>query len=200
MRMLLIFSSIVLLSISFVFILYEENSMIDSAVSSVSFSSQHSPKKTSSTNNNQKNVEKNIPTTISFEKKQVESSIFEVGVDEVGRMQTLPDAQSITWYGKGAIPGDNGNGILAGHRDWKGDIGFFQYLEEIQLQEPVRITYKDGTTKTFHVAQKEEFYEEEVPPYVMSQEGEKRITLITCTGTFDKEKRSYVKRLIVTLK
>ncbi|WP_410984243.1 class F sortase [Bacillus cereus] len=199
--MFLVFSSVLLfISGYFFFTYFQERKQGEPSTTSVSFSPTNTVHQQQENPTEHTPTKKNHPTHISFPIKQANAPIFEVGVDDDGRMQTIADANSIAWYGKGAAPGETGNTILAGHRDWKGDIGIFQYLEDIQLEEPVAITLEDGTTKTYLVAEKQSFYEEDVPSYVMSQEGENRITLITCTGQFDKAKRSYVKRLIVTLK
>ncbi|MGR5864674.1 class F sortase [Bacillus cereus] len=59
--------------------------------------------------------------------------------------------------------------------------------------------YEDKEIRTFQVVEKNVYPMNEVPEEVMNIQGESRVTLITCTGEFIREKGGYQSRVIVIL-
>lgn len=139
------------------------------------------------------------PVKLEFQRTQVTVNILPVGLDATGRMLVKDDLEIASWYKQSAIPGNQGNALLAGHRDWKGDLGPFQYLENIQKGEHILIQYENTEIRTFQVIEKQVYHAEEVPASVMNIQEGSRVTLITCTGKFIREKGGYQDRVVVTL-
>lgn len=140
-----------------------------------------------------------VPISMTWERLNKSTDLTPVSVDEKQRMDIAPGLQTASWYQYGAIPGNTGNAILAGHRDWKGKIGVFQHLEEMSKDEQITITYQDGTSKKFIAVSKNVYPLNQIPATVMDLSGESRVTLITCTGKFDKKQGGYQKRVVVVL-
>jgi LPXTG-site transpeptidase (sortase) family protein len=141
-----------------------------------------------------------IPEMISIPNLHVEAPIKAVGLDDEGRMATIPSADTIAWYEYGSTPGQVGNSILAGHRDWKGKLGSFRNIEKLNKGDEVSIRFNDGSVKSFIVISNETYSLKDVPEVVMDLGGEERTTLITCAGRFIKEAGGYQNRVVVVLK
>ncbi|HDR3902851.1 TPA: class F sortase [Bacillus cereus] len=137
------------------------------------------------------------PVKLEFQQTQVTVNILPVGLDATGRMLVKDNLEVVSWYKQSAVPGNQGNALLAGHRDWKGELGPFQYLENIQKGEHILIQYENQEVRTFQVIEKQVYHAEEVPASVMSIQEGPRVTLITCTGKFIREKGGYQDRLVV---
>jgi len=156
--------------------------------------------------NDNKSTEKKVPQNIAslpvkleFERTQITVNILPVELDPTGRMNVRDGLENVSWYKKSAIPGNQGNAIIAGHRDWKGELGPFQSLEDIQMKEKIIIQYKNQEIRRFQVAEKQVYSVNDVPVSVMNVQMGTRVTLITCTGKFIREKGGYQSRIIVTL-
>ncbi|QDZ77445.1 class F sortase [Bacillus cereus] len=139
------------------------------------------------------------PVKLEFQQTKVTVNILPVGLDATGRMLVKDNLDVASWYKQSAVPGNQGNALLAGHRDWKGELGPFQYLENIQKGEHIRIQYENQEVRTFQVIEKQVYHAEEVPASVMNIHEGPRVTLITCTGNFIREKGGYQDRVVVTL-
>ncbi|EUJ45565.1 class F sortase [Listeria riparia] len=108
--------------------------------------------------NQPKTKQKSIaPVQITFRqgtKTQIQNPVRPVGTDKDGRMEVPDGIDAVYWYKYGPSPGDKGNAIIAGHRDWGGELGLFKYLEDISVGEKVTIGYADNTKKEFQVKSK----------------------------------------------
>ncbi len=125
--------------------------------------------------------------------------ILPVGLDREGRMATIPGAKTIAWYAYGAAPGQVGNAILAGHRDWDGVLGSFWGLENLKIGDFVHISLSNGTKITFKVTSDHTYPAQNVPPESMDLTGTERTTLITCVGDFVRDRGGYQSRVVVIL-
>nr|WP_272945331.1 class F sortase [Paenibacillus gorillae] len=104
------------------------------------------------------------------------------------------------WYKFGAMPGQEGNAILAGHRDWKGSFGNFRDIEKLDVGDVVTIRFDKGSKKIFNVALNNTYRLDDVPEMVMDLAGDSRVTLITCGGRFDKKFAGYQNTIVIVLK
>src|SRR5690606_1131997 len=154
-------------------------------------SSETLPKISTATNTHK------IPVLISIPELHVEAPIQPVGLDSEGRMDTISSSEIVGWYKHGSRPGQPGNSLLAGHRDWKGKAGSFQHIEKLEIGDEVIITFDDESVEILTVTSNDTYALDEVPTSVMDLSGEEHTTLITCTGYFDKKKRGYQSRVVV---
>ncbi|WP_141505098.1 class F sortase [Paenibacillus luteus] len=143
--------------------------------------------------------EKRIPVKIEMPSFGISALIQPVALDNEGRVDTIPDASVIGWYKYGSAPGAEGNAILAGHRDWKRKKGSFHSIEHLRIGETVAIEYEDGSSQEFKVVSNDVYLLDEVPNSVMQLDGNARVTLITCTGKYNKVKGGYQSRAVVIL-
>lgn len=148
----------------------------------------------------EENKQKRIPVRIAIPTFEIDAPIEPVGLDNEGRVDTIPDASTVGWYKLGPSPGAQGNAILDGHRDWKGELGSLRPIERLKPGEAVIIAYEDGSRQTFSVESNNTYSLDGVPESVMELSGEARVTLITCSGRFIKEQGGYQSRVVVVIK
>lgn len=140
------------------------------------------------------------PKRIVIPDLNVNALIEPVGLDSAGRVGTIENPAVIAWYKYGAIPGDRGNAILAGHRDGRGKLGSFGNIERLEPDSSIEIEFEDGSRKMFVVQTNDTYLLNKVPEEVMQLNGGQRVTLITCGGKYVKEKGGYQSRVVVILK
>jgi LPXTG-site transpeptidase (sortase) family protein len=147
-----------------------------------------------------KNVIGKRPVSLEIPSLNVIAPIGEVGLTNSGAMATFPEAKKVAWYKYGAVPGEEGNAILAGHRDWNGKLGSFFYLEKMKKGDLLKISYENGQTQTFVLSSLHIYPKDAVPKEVMSLDGPARVTLITCGGAFKRSKGGYQSRVVGVFK
>lgn len=144
---------------------------------------------------------KPIPTRIYFTDRKVMCDIFPVGIitegDREGQMATIDDPDVAAWYEPGPAPGEPGNAILNGHKSWKGKIGIFSLLWDMEPGENIAIAFEDGQVRYFRAISIDFYDHDKVPEDVMNIYSESpRLTLITCYGDFDSSIGSSVQRCV----
>ncbi|MBC1231157.1 class F sortase [Listeria booriae] len=153
--------------------------------------------------NQPKTKQKSIaPVQITFRqgaKTQIQNPVRPVGTDKDGRMEVPDGIDAVYWYKYGPSPGDKGNAIIAGHRDWGGELGLFKYLEDISVGEKVTIGYANNTKKEFQVKSKNSYAVKDFPQELMDTTKGNKVTLISCTGSFDRSQDGYQSREVVIL-
>jgi sortase A len=142
------------------------------------------------------------PSKLRIPKINITASIEEVGLDAEKRMDVPKDDFDVGWYKYGAIPGEKGSAVLAGHFDTKkGGPAVFYRLSELKPNDQIIIIGENGEERTFVVTDTKIFKDETFPiPLVFSQDGSERLNLITCDGVFDKNQKNYTDRLVVFTK
>lgn len=140
------------------------------------------------------------PISLKIPSLKVSAAIQEVGLTSNGAMETIDDPEPIGWYKFGALPGGEGNALLAGHREWYGELGSLFKLEKMKVGEDLIISYENGQTQTFELVSNVLYKLDEVPKEVMAVDGEARVTLITCAGTYSKRMGTYDSRAVAVFK
>ncbi len=143
---------------------------------------------------------KKIPIRIYFTDLERKADIYPVGVAKDGSMDTLDSALDAAWYEFGPSPGEEGNALLNGHVRWKGSLGTFSILREMELKSEAVIEFDDGSFKYFEAVSHNVYLLDDIPPEVMDLEGESRLTLITCKGDFDRKLGTSRSRVVVVFK
>lgn len=144
----------------------------------------------------QKHQNNSKPTKFEIPSLNVSAPIQGVGLTPNGAMDTIDGPTIIAWYKYSSIPGQEGNALLAGHRDWGGQLGTLFYLETMDIGDKLIVSYEDGHTETFYLVSNKLYPENNVPNHVMDLEGKSRITVITCAGKFNKKTGHYDSRAV----
>lgn len=140
------------------------------------------------------------PAEVSIPRIEATSSLVELGLNDDETVQVPPVDQPMQagWYRFGVTPGENGPAVILGHVDGGGQPGIFHRLKDVQAGDEVLVRRGDGRTAVFTVSRTEQVPKSEFPTEaVYGQSDGPELRLVTCGGTFDKQKRSYVDNVIV---
>ena len=139
-----------------------------------------------------------IPTILSIDSIDVHAPIEPVGLVN-NEMGTPASADAVSWYNLGAIPGDTGNAVVAGHVNWNGgQDAVFTKLHTLQIGDIVSVTnsYKN---KDYFIVKKIQQYkaDDDTADIFSSDDGLAHLNLITCAGIWNSEKKTHESRLVV---
>jgi hypothetical protein len=129
----------------------------------------------------------------------VDTGLEYLGLEPDGSMQSPTQYPVAGWYARGVHPGDPGPAIIAGHVDsYKGPAVFYD-LGELKTGDTVLVTRADRSVLKFVVDSKAQYPKAHFPTAeVYGPTPTPELRLITCTGIFDRSKRSYEDNLVVT--
>jgi LPXTG-site transpeptidase (sortase) family protein len=132
-------------------------------------------------------------------KIQVDAPVVMLGVDGQGVMQSPKTAFEVGWYDFSAPPGTGGNAVFSGHVDFASvGAAVFWDLRELGPGDLVEVRLADGTAYQYLVVSNVSYAGDDAPiADIVGPTGKDTVTLITCTGTFNREVRQYSHRLVV---
>lgn len=142
------------------------------------------------------------PARVDVASLDVTIPVERVGVAPDGQMVIPPDANVAGWYEFGPPPGSEaGTSVIAAHVDSiaSGGLGPFARLAELDRGDQVTTTDTDGTTTTFDVVSVEMVAKSEITWHdVFTRDGDPRLVLITCGGSWDSASAHYSDNVLVT--
>ncbi len=130
----------------------------------------------------------------------VESVLLEMGIRaEDGAAEVPEDYDLAGWYANGSRPGGRGPTVLVGHVDSTSGPAVFYRLRDLVPGDQIEVRLADGTVAVYEVEVTEQFPKSQLPIFEVFGATERDILrLVTCTGEFDEEARSYFDNLVVT--
>jgi len=133
-----------------------------------------------------------------IEKISVDTKIVQVGLTKAGDMDVPGNIYDVGWYNKGTKIGSKGTAVLAGHLDGAGgEPGVFAKLNQLSIGDVIKIILPDGKEIIFKVTKTKQYGANDKPTEVFTSSSGTHLNLITCTGSWDKNKSQYDKRLVV---
>ena len=142
------------------------------------------------------------PVTLTIDDLGVALPVEPVGVRADGQMEVPPLAEVAGWYRYGPSPAeDAGTTVIAAHVDSiaSAGLGPFARLGELRPGSAVAVTLEDGTVRAYTVTSVEQTPKTTVAwDDVFVRDGDHRLVLVTCGGTFQRQVRSYSDNVIVT--
>jgi sortase A len=121
-------------------------------------------------------------------------------VDREGNMSAPATHTDVGLYKNGPMPGKPGNAVVAGHLNGRAnEPGVFSDLEQIKVGDLVHVKYGDNPSDlTFKVKEKQEYDVQQAPlERIFGPATASQLNLITCSGSYDRAKADYTKRLVV---
>lgn len=139
-----------------------------------------------------------VPALLMIEAIDVKAKVEVVGKDKQGRMDIPKKTEQVGWYQYGAEANQTGNVILAGHLDDTDGPAVFYDLAKMKQGQKIELKSKTGQTISYVVTNVTSYPVEKAPVgSIFGATVAKRLTLISCIGTFTKSK-GYDERLVVT--
>jgi LPXTG-site transpeptidase (sortase) family protein len=129
----------------------------------------------------------------------VDAPTITLGVDATGTMLAPAAPMDVAWYSFSAQPGQSGNAVMAGHVDYLNyGPAVFWRLREARAGDEVQVVLNDGTIFNYTVSSVTSYDADTAPvAEIVGPTPGETLTLITCTGTFDRTTRQYENRLVV---
>jgi sortase (surface protein transpeptidase) len=140
-----------------------------------------------------------VPTNIVISKMSVDAEVEQVGLDEQKRMDVPKGVTNTGWYMYGPRPGEVGNAVIDGHFDTPtGAPSVFYDLAKLTPGDTIQITDDQQKIRTFVVDKTTSFPTDNFPiDRVFGNSDTAHLNLITCGGSWDRNKRIYDQRVVV---
>lgn len=120
-----------------------------------------------------------------------------VGVDPSGRMNTPQNFWNAGWYKGGPVPGAPGDAVIEGHAGYPNGPLVFGRLHLLRPGDRIVVVLADGSRRLFLVDSMAIWPAGTGPPGMGEPYGAPRLTLITCSGPFEDNSKTYYDRLAV---
>lgn len=142
-------------------------------------------------------ISQGFPVRLIIPAINVNASIQQLGVTQSGEMDVPNNTVDVGWFKLGSRPGEKGSAVIAGHLNGKnGEAGVFTNLYKLKQGDKLYIEDDKGVSITF-VVRENRAYDSGYAEDVFSSSDSAHLNLITCNGVWDKNKKSYTKRLVV---
>jgi hypothetical protein len=140
-----------------------------------------------------------VPAALSLGARGGRATVQPVATAPDGELAVPADPQLLGWWVGGArVAAPAGTAVLAGHVDSaEAGIGFFAALRDAEVGEQVVVHAADGSERRFVVSEIRQVGKNRLPRSLFTRQGPPRLAMITCTGEFDDERRSYADNLVV---
>lgn len=139
------------------------------------------------------------PDRLIIPKIGVDAHVQHVGIAKDGAMAVPTNYTDVGWYKLGTAPGQIGSAVIDGHIDnGFGKDAVFKHLSELVSGDDLYIQTEAGTRLHFKVEDNETYPVADVPlQKIFNRKDTARLTLITCSGTFDTGTLRYDQRRVV---
>lgn len=138
-----------------------------------------------------------IPLQLLIPAIGIDANIQLLGVSASGQMEVPDNIVDVGWFKMGSRPGEVGSAVIAGHLDGKqGEPGIFANLDKLTKGDLLMVKDDMGNSTVFVVRDKRA-YDPGFANEVFSQNDGVHLNLITCDGVWEKNIKSYSKRLVV---
>ncbi len=136
-----------------------------------------------------------VPSRLRIPAIGVDSRVESVGVTSAGTMGVPADVHNVGWYALGVHPGQAGDAVIDGHLAWATGPAVFAKLGQLKPGDVVEVGFSDGSTRRFRVERAASYPWNDRPPQLFSTGGAPRLSLVTCSGTWDG--KAYSQRVVV---
>jgi len=139
------------------------------------------------------------PVRIRIPSIALDAAIERVALTADGSMDVPKNPKNTGWYELGAIPGETGSAVIAGHVNWwNGVTGAFELLNTLKPGDKIEVQNDKGAVISFIVREIRSYDAQADAIDVFSSDDEQsHLNLITCEGIWDKNTSQYSKRLVV---
>lgn len=139
------------------------------------------------------------PVRIQIPAIDVDAPIEALRDNGSAKLTTPQNPAHVGWYRQGAIPGENGNVVMAGHLDRvDGSPAVFWELDQLTAGDAIIVYTKNKSEYHYTVKEIESYAYENAPIADIFGFGLiSRLNLITCRGLWNGAEQTYTERLVV---
>ena len=140
------------------------------------------------------------PRYLTIEKLRITNArVLPMGVNTNGELKTPNNIFDVGWYDASGKPGYGGTMIIDGHNGGPTRYGVFKELPSLAAGDIIKIERSDGEIFNYSVVENITVPLAEADTYmgtasVSPEMGKESVTLITCTGEWDKNQGTYLSR------
>lgn len=145
-------------------------------------------------------VAPDLPRVLTIDKIKIKSRILPMSVNNDGSMQTPINIFDSGWYSGSVKPGTVGAAVIDGHASGSSRQGLFADLDTLVVGDVIKIEKGNNQVLKYNVVHTEISdidtvdMKKMLKPYGDAAEG---LNLITCTGKWINDKKTYDKRVLV---
>lgn len=140
------------------------------------------------------------PRYLTIEKLGINKArVLSVGVNQQGELGTPNNIFDVGWYAESGRPGMGGTLIIDGHNGGPHVNGVFKKLPSLVEGDIIKIERGDGVKFHYKVVENKEVSLSESNAYMAvaatsPEKGVESVTLITCTGEWSDQQKTYLSR------
>jgi sortase (surface protein transpeptidase) len=142
-------------------------------------------------------VPKSPPVQLLISQLDVHRAVEKVTVNQYGALNLPVNAWNAGWFTGSPVPGAPGDSVIEGHAGYPGQPMIFGKLIDLHAGDRIVVVLADGSHRLFLVESMRSVSAGSAIPGLAEPYGVPRLTLITCTGHFDKQNKWYSDRLIL---
>lgn len=142
-------------------------------------------------------VPKSPPVQLFIPQLDVHRAVEKVGANQYGVMNLPVNSWNAGWYTGSPIPGAPGDSVIEGHAGYPGQPMIFGKLVQLHPGDRIVVVLANGSHRLFLVESMRSVRAGTPVPGLAEPYGLPRLTLITCTGHFDKKNHWYSDRLVL---
>jgi hypothetical protein len=140
-----------------------------------------------------------VPVELSIGRLGLLARVGPLHLNASGALVPPANPAAVGWYAAGVLPGEPGPAVLAGHVDGPLGPAIFFSLGKLRVGDAIGIRTADGKVLRYKVISVKHYPKAAFPTatvYAATPDSELR--LITCGGTFDPAKHSYLDNVVVS--
>lgn len=138
------------------------------------------------------------PAALTIPAIGVRTSLIRLGLTPAGTLQVPASFTVAGWYDGSPRPGATGAAIIAGHIDSLAGPAVFYRLASLRPGDRAYVRRTDGTLAVFRVTAVRLYAKDRFPTAaVYGPAPGPQLRLITCGGTFDPARHSYLSNVVV---
>jgi sortase (surface protein transpeptidase) len=138
------------------------------------------------------------PTELVIPRIGVDAVIEARGLDGNRNLDTPSDFRNVAWYRLGPAPGLPGNALINGHVNWWTGSAVFTRLSQLRRGDEVVVIRGDSSRVVFKVTSRTVVAAGARIPSLFTPSQVPTLTLITCTGAWDRARGTDTQRLLVS--
>jgi LPXTG-site transpeptidase (sortase) family protein len=139
-----------------------------------------------------------LPVGLTIPAIGVRTPLIRLGLTKEGTLQVPGSFTVAGWYDGSPRPGATGSAVIAGHIDSVAGPAVFYRLSSLRPGDRAYVRRADGTLAVFQVTAVRSYPKDRFPTAIVyGPAAGPQLRLITCGGTFDPERHSYLSNVVV---